>query len=120
MQDSVQQKNLNLCRTVSNKKFNSVQLLDAVLHRIIICRTLSCIKLLFCRMLSCTNLNFCRTLSNIKLLFCWTLSQQRQVSNIGAVGNGTEKGNVGKVGKVSNISAVGHSSDKLENIMLMP
>ena len=34
------------------------------------------------------------------------------MSNFCAVGDGSDKGNVGKIGKVSNISAVGDGSDK--------
>ena len=36
----------------------------------------------------------------------------RQISNFGTRGGGSDKGNVGNVGKVSNISAVGDSSDR--------
>ena len=33
-------------------------------------------------------------------------------SNFGAVGDGSYKGNVGKVGKISNFGAIGDGSDK--------
>ena len=42
---------------------------------------------------------------NIKILYaCRT--------NFGAVGDGSDKGNLGKVGKISNFGAVGDGSDK--------
>ena len=43
------------------------------------------------------------------------LSKVGKISNFGAVGDGSDKGNlgkIGKVGKISNFGAVGDGSDK--------
>ena len=40
------------------------------------------------------------------------LGKGGKISNFGAVGNGSDKGSLDKVGKISNFGAVGDGSDK--------
>ena len=41
------------------------------------------------------------------------------MSNFGAVGDGSDKGNAGKTGKVSNFGAVGDGSDMVKLVKLV-